>query len=359
LSALDQAIACCGSTLNVADVRSLLGMFGADSLRTVADAVQNADGAMMLEIVSDLERHGQSLQHFCRELSRYWRNLLVSKIAGRPTSLIAASDIEQAEFLRTAKSFSEEDLTRFLSLTLAVYKELQTSLQPRLHMELGLVKLVHAGRLKSIEEAIANLGAPDSAPAGPKTGPPPEPIRERVQARAPRPSALAAPSLPKIANVAVPPKPVAETPPGPATTTAQPSATPAPVEISAAADTNLKQKFYDGLCAAGLQFSADAVMECDVDLKGGELVLRGPKGSLFSLRDPKVQMVATEVAGKPVKVRLEAGAAAVSSGVVTRSTDSKETDSAVRERALEHPGVKRFQELFPDAHVRTVRNLNE
>src|SRR3954465_14578609 len=50
LSALDQAIACCGSTLNVADVRSLLGMFGADSLRTVADAVQNADGARMLEI---------------------------------------------------------------------------------------------------------------------------------------------------------------------------------------------------------------------------------------------------------------------------------------------------------------------
>jgi hypothetical protein len=31
----------------------------------------------------------------------------------------------------------------------------------------------------------------------------------------------------------------------------------------------------------------------------------------------------------------------------------------LRERALEHPGVKRFQELFPDAQVRTVRNLNE
>ncbi len=131
-------------------------------------------------LLSDLERHGQSLQHFCRELSRYWRNLLVSKIAGRPTSLIAASEAEQAQFLETAKSFSEEDLTRFLNLTLGVYKELQTSLQPRLHLELGLVKLVHAGRLKSIEEAIANLGSPDSPPNEPKTIAA-EPVRERVR----------------------------------------------------------------------------------------------------------------------------------------------------------------------------------
>jgi hypothetical protein len=100
-------------------------------------------------------------------------------------------------------------------------------------------------------------------------------------------------------------------------------------------------------------------MQCEAELKGGELVLTGPKGSLFSLKDPKVQAVAAQVAGKPVKIRLEAGAAAASSGVVTKSSNGKDTDSALRERALEHPGVKRFQELFPDAQVRTVRNLNE
>jgi hypothetical protein len=31
----------------------------------------------------------------------------------------------------------------------------------------------------------------------------------------------------------------------------------------------------------------------------------------------------------------------------------------VSERALAHPEVKRFQELFPDAQVRVVRNLKE
>jgi len=362
LSALDQAIACCGSTLKVADVRSLLGMFGADSLRSVADAVLNADGGRMLEIVSDLERHGQSLQHFCRELSRYWRNLLVAKIAGRPTSLIAASDGEQAAFLDTAKAFSEEDLTRFLNLTLGVYKELQTSLQPRLHLELGLVKLVQAGRLKSIEEALASLGSPDNAPAGPKA-PVAEPVRERTEASATPPPAVR--PLPKLTTAAPPPSAPAAIPPRPISEA--PGAAPPPsADVSqqqaaspSAADGDLKQRFYDALSSAGLQFSADALMQCEVELKGGELVLKGPKGSLFSLRDPKVQTVGAQVAGKPVKVRFEAGEAAASSGIVTKSTNGKDSDSALRERALEHPGVKRFQELFPDAQVRTVRNLNE
>ena len=34
----------------------------------------------MLEIVDELERNGHNLQHFSRELSRYFRNLLVARI---------------------------------------------------------------------------------------------------------------------------------------------------------------------------------------------------------------------------------------------------------------------------------------
>src|SRR5690242_11940539 len=42
LSALDQAIACCGSTLNSADLRGLLGLFSLESLQMVTDALQGA-----------------------------------------------------------------------------------------------------------------------------------------------------------------------------------------------------------------------------------------------------------------------------------------------------------------------------
>jgi len=326
LSAMDQAIACCGKILRVEDVRSLLGMFGADSLRAVAEAVQTQNGYRMLEIVQELERNGQSLQHFCRELSRYWRNLLVAKITGQTTHLIAASEPEQKAFLETASSFSEEDLTRYLNLTLDLYKTLQYSLQPRLHLELGLVKLVQAGRLQSIEEAIAQLGNGQlTAPPKPVAVPVPPPVPTAQK---------------KTEVIATPPPP------------------PEPATPSQAATGDLKQDLQAALTAGGMKFSADAIAQAEVTLQGNDLVVRAPKAMTLALRDPSVQRVAAQVVGKPVRLRVEADANMKAAAAPVRAESSAD-DSEVRQRALSHPGVKRFQELFPDAHIRAVRNLSE
>ena len=323
LSALDQAIACCGHTLNVAGIRALLGVFDSDSLRAVADAVIAQNPGAMIEIVQQLESNGQSLQHFSRELCRYWRNLLVAKITGGPTRLIPASEQEQRKYAETAASFSEEDLTRYLNLTLDLYKALQSSLQPRLHLELGLVKLVQAGRLRSIEEAIASLGV-DPAPARPASPPGPQ-LSAISRVGPPRPATFQAP----------PPKPAA-----------------------AASTGDLKQDLEAALRSAGLTFSADALAQSDVTQQGNEILIRAPKSMLLSLRDQGVQRVAVQVTGKPVKLRLEARENAPPAPATGPPNAPQEGDP-VRERALSHPGVKRFQELFPGAQVRSVRNLNE
>ena len=329
LSALDQAIACCGKTLHVEEVRALLGVFTVGSLRSVADAVLQQDGARMLDIVQELEATGQSLQHFSRELSRYWRNLLVAKLSGKATRLIAASDQEQILLLETASQFSEEDLTRYLNLTLDLYKALQYSLQPRLHLELGLIKLVHAGRLQSIESALAGL---EKAP----------PLIATTRAAAPRPPAFQAPAqtAPKVPAVEAP---APELP-------AQP-----PVSTG-----DLRQDLHSALTQERLNTSADAILQSDVSLQGSELLVRGAKTLSFAVKDPALQRVASQVLGKPVRVRFEVGESANKTATPTppaRAAGGEDTE--LRARALSHPGVKRFQELFPDAQVRTVRNLNE
>ncbi len=81
LSALDQAIACCGTKLDAALVRTLLGGFSLDSLYRVTQALTESSPGQMLEIVENLERNGSNLQHFSREVARYFRNLLVAKVA--------------------------------------------------------------------------------------------------------------------------------------------------------------------------------------------------------------------------------------------------------------------------------------
>ncbi len=356
LSALDQAIACCGNTLGVEQIRVLLGVFGTDSLEAVAEAVKSSDGGRMLEIVAELENSGLSLQHFSRELSRFWRNLLVAKISGKPTRLIAASDEEQARLLQAAEGFNEEDLTRFLNLSLKLYKDLQSSLQPRLHLELGLIKLVHAGRMQSIEEALAGLGpaqprSGEQSPAQPRSGksssgdnspPPPKPGETKTataRTTAPRPPALQAPA-------------VAATVESPATLVVEEA------EVKPASD--LKSQLFQALSQAGLKYSADAIGHSEVALNGGELAIQAPKAMLLSLRDAATQKVMLQAIGKPVKVRLEAGGGAASGPSANApSAEPPEQMDEVRQRALAHPSVKQFQELFPGAQVRNVRNLSE
>ncbi len=181
LSALDQAIACCGTKLEAAEVRTLLGMFALESLDQVALGILDQDSHKMLEVVAELEANGRSLQHFSRELARYFRNLLVIRIEKGPTKLVGASTVEQEKMAALAAKFREEDLTRDLKLSLDLFKDLQESLQPRLHLEMGLLRLVQAGRLLPIEEALASLGGG----AAPSPGPAPSPASS-VPPAAPR-----------------------------------------------------------------------------------------------------------------------------------------------------------------------------
>lgn len=308
LSALDQAIACCGAKLDAAEVRALLGRFSFDLLDQVTQALSASDSRRMLDIVAELDRNGLNLQHFSRELSRYLRNLLVAKVAGADTRLIAASPAERERLANIAAGFSEEDLTRYLQLSLDLFRDLQYSLQPRLHLELGLLRLVHASRLVSIEEALAGLG-PAPAPAAPAPS-----------TTAPRPAPAAPP-----AKSAAPP----------------------------AAAGPLKEKLYQALIGMGAQFTADAVEASSVTEAGGVVSISTPREFALPMRGNDVQKALDRIFDKPPRLKVTFTDDAPAAAPIAKPTDE------ITARTLEHPAVKRFQEAFPESHVRTVRDLRD
>src|SRR5579885_1622020 len=306
--ARQEAIACCGTTLDAGEIRELLGVFSLESLEQVATALAASDSRKMMEIVAELEANGRGLQHFSRELARYFRNLLVVKIAGGPTRLVAASANEQQRLLETAAKFSEEDLTRYLQLALDLFRDLQSSLQPRLHLEIGLLRMVHAGRLRPIEEALASLSPSGGAPAR----------------SAPAPAA---------------PPPAA--PP--------PAASPAP-----ALSGDLRSRLHAALLEARQMHIADAVEHSEISESGQELIVTTPKMYVLYLKQPDFEAAARRVLGRPVRITVRAGEAAAAP-----LSSAPAGEDALRERALSHPEVRRFQEEFPGSQVRAVRNLRE
>ncbi|MDP3000777.1 MAG: DNA polymerase III subunit gamma/tau [Bryobacterales bacterium] len=325
LSALDQAIACCGARLNASEVRALLGVFSLDTMGLVSEALNSGDSRRMIEIVQELERNGHNLQHFCRELARYFRNLLVGRGAGAGTRLGAASGPEQELLAAAAARFSEEDLTRYLQITLDLFRELQFSLQPRFHLELGLLKLVHAGKLLPIEQALAMLADEPAA----------------------RPAAVSAP----------PPSPAAKPRVGPSPFAMDRERKSAPAPLDPA---DWRGRIHTALAELGMTFTADAVEHSEVTESGGTLTFVTPKDYMLAMSPADLQRAVEKAAGRAMRVKITAVDVATASRPIAapapRPAAGEGEDAA---RALDHPEVKRFQETFPASQVRAVRNLKE
>ncbi|MGA2267913.1 MAG: DNA polymerase III subunit gamma/tau [Bryobacteraceae bacterium] len=328
LSALDQAIACCGSKLQAADVRALLGAFSLESLETVTQALAASDSRRMLEVVDELERNGHNLQHFSRELARYFRNLLVARISGADTRLVAASAAERQKLAEIAAQFSEEDLTRYLQLTLDLFRDLQFSLQPRFHLEIGLVRLVQAGRLLPIEEALAAMSGAGGTPvSGPRPAPKAGPAATLPQRTGPSPLALD-----RAKKTARPPEPGPES---------APSGDP-------------RERLHAWLHEKGLTHLADAVENARITVTGADLNVITAQSYALYFNDRAFADAAREVFGRPLRLKLTLSDAQPASPPAPAANHEEEATA----RALANPEVQRFREVF-GGEIRKVRNLKE
>lgn len=176
-SAFDQVIAFSGAEISEADVAAALGLVSAATLGRATEAIAAQDTSELLSLVEDVSSRGYDLRNFTRELMSYWRGLLVVKSGMTTGEVLGFADVEIDRLKQLAPRFSEEDLVRCFHLLAETEKEIKDSPQPRFQLEIGLVKLSHALRLKTLNELIERLteleqklpGAPGNAAGGPRT----------------------------------------------------------------------------------------------------------------------------------------------------------------------------------------------
>ena len=109
---------------------------------------------------------GHSPLSLARQMVRYLRNALMAKLGGEQTELLQISADERARAARTALLFTEEELTRNLQIVLRTFDDLNYRQEQRFHLELGLLKLIHAQRLLPIEELLSGVASGSGARTG-------------------------------------------------------------------------------------------------------------------------------------------------------------------------------------------------
>jgi len=362
LSLLEQARAFCGDTIPDKDVRELLGVVPDDALEELVGAIASGSAERALSLVHTFQKEGRNLQHFCREAIRHMRNLLIARVCGADSDLIAATPDQRPALERAAAQFSEEDLTRFFQILLQTDDDLRRKPDPRVHLEMGLLRLINAARLAPLEELLAEVrsGTPGSglsaassrATTAAPASFPTLPRREPPAAVATTSSAPTIPASPRATTV--PSRP--EEMPGPeqreisaaqiAMDSTQPQTTAQISGITGEQVAEIKQaiqvqqKFLGELIEHGIRW----------ELEGGELrIYFSAKERSFAEmlegREPleKLRIASSKVLGRAVRVcaRLESVAAAAASG--SRASSATQELRAQFER---DPMVKSMLQRF-------------
>lgn len=171
LSSADQVLALGGGSLTAERTRQVLGVVDADRYLELLAILAEGRRGDVFPYVQDLVDRGYDLVEFHLGLMDALRTALRLRLEGGEIPELAPEDRERWE--ERAARFEPEDLLRMLTLAgdLDGRGGLRQSSQPRVLVELLLLRLAHMDRTVGMEELLRALGS-EPGPGGPGGAPP-------------------------------------------------------------------------------------------------------------------------------------------------------------------------------------------
>ena len=389
LSIMDQAIASAPvegghPVLSAAQIRELMGSVPNTVFERLLEAVAAGQSAELMEQLNLLVNAGHSPSFLARQMVRYLRNTLMAKLGGEQTELLQISGDERARAARTALLFTEEELTRNLQIVLRTFDDLNYRQEQRFHLELGLLKLIHAQRLLPIEELLSGVGA--ARPAVPASRPPATPARPAVSSAPPAAPTLS-PFAPGSGGWSSAPSLKQTTGAGPVAEMERPSPRATPFPAAASPATGYATTLTEGALAkapqADLPASGVPSMESLRHSIGSALVESGHPSAAqllgsgaWTLDGASLRIEVAGIGKKMLSLTVNAAAEKIvrqelqrlgaptrflilpgGSGQVAAAVAAPLTGS-IQEAALNHPLVQRARDVFK-AEVRSVVDLRQ
>lgn len=165
LSLLDQVIAFGGEAEGSSSQRRVtkelvaqtLGLVDQEKLFEITDAISQKDTHKGLSILNQLIDSGIDLPEFVNSLLQHFRDLLVAKVGQDSKILFDLSDSYIERYKEKAKDFSETDILRMIKIVADLNLTLKRATDPRIFLELALMKLLKMESTVNLEEVLNRL----------------------------------------------------------------------------------------------------------------------------------------------------------------------------------------------------------
>jgi len=191
VSTLDQLAAATEKKITVQDVLQLLGAVEEEALFRLCDLIVDRDTAGALTFIEELSEQGQDLGRLVTDLLEHLRHLLLVQHMGHvPDSLPVTEEVRE-RLHEQANQLGEATVLRLCDLLAVAVEDMRQGADPRLPLELALVKVTRPAadlsreatgyRLEQLEERAQSgpvpmpgaRTAPAEIPAAPEPAEPP------------------------------------------------------------------------------------------------------------------------------------------------------------------------------------------
>jgi DNA polymerase-3 subunit gamma/tau len=190
VSTLDQLAAATDGEVTVQAVLQLLGAVDEEALFRLCDLIVDRDTAGLLAFVEELADQGQDLARLVNDLLEHLRHLLLVQHMGEVPDSLPVTPETRDRLRSQANQLAEPEVLRLIDLLHVAVDDVRQGGDPRLPLELALVKVTRPGadlsrestayRLEQLESRLRGeaskpvSASPPSAPESPESSPPAE-----------------------------------------------------------------------------------------------------------------------------------------------------------------------------------------
>lgn len=157
LSILDQCSVYGGKTIIHENVLEVLGIVNDQYLFDISEAVLKEDSGEAIKIIDQIAAGGKDINQLIKDLTMHYRNLLMTKVVLKCEEVIDMSAEGIRQLKELSGDYNKNNIVRCIGILSELGNEARWSNNPRILLEVALVKMCRAGGDESLEGILTRL----------------------------------------------------------------------------------------------------------------------------------------------------------------------------------------------------------
>ncbi|MCP4629128.1 MAG: DNA polymerase III subunit gamma/tau [bacterium] len=333
LSLLDQIMTCTRGSLTHEQVLDLLGVIDRKMIYDLAAGILNVNVPVVLDALNDIYDRGHDMKRLYADLLEHFRNLLVATLSNKLDKLIDLPKAEIELLTIQAKQAPAGTLNQIFDHLFREEANVRLSQQPKLVLEMALIRLLQAGPVLPIDTLIDKLDVlrQEMLSSGqPRNFAQPQPESQTLKAGSPArshmpPSSVVSKEEPQRSGGG--------------------SETAASVSGSVGKSTDKWEQIIDSIVQKIPSLAANLI-KCKIKKHTDKLLEIEVPGNGFTLnmiqREKNMavlKQVCTDILGSRPELQFTANSS-------TENRNNKKNDNQLKQKAIDHPLVADAIEIF-------------